>query len=137
MIDRILMELYDEYSNNNLNSLQDFVKRTLPQDGTDKLFIGCILILFAEAGGYKARYDVTREKLYEIVLSAKEKINDDNLLLLYVDKINTKKGIKKYFNSINKDEINKYADLILEYLDQFKPSFIFRVKNIISQKANK
>lgn len=137
MLDRILMELYDDYENNNINSLVEFTNKTLPQDGTDKFFVGCVLILFSRAGGYKARYDATREKLYDIVLSAKEKIGEKNLLLYYVDRYNTKKRIKKYFNLINKEEIDRYVDLVIEYLDQFKPHFICDVKNKLNKEKDK
>ena len=75
MINRILMELYDDYSeNNNIEGLVEFSKKTLPSDGTDKLFIGCALILFSMAGIYKPRYFCSRENLVSVVQLAKEKI---------------------------------------------------------------
>lgn len=129
MINRILMELYDDYENNNIESLIEFTNKTFPQDGTDKFFIGCVLILFSRANGYKPRYNVTRENLYSIVLSAKEKIGTTNFLAFYVERINTKKGISKYLNDIVNDKyIEKYADLVIEYLDQFKPRFVSELK---------
>ena len=129
MINRILMELYDDYEKNNIESLIEFTNKTFPQNGVDKLFIGCVLILFSRANGYKPRYDVTRENLYSIVLSAKEKIETTNLLAFYVERVNTKKGISKYLKEIINDEnIEKYADIIIEYLDQFKPSFVSELK---------
>lgn len=125
MINRILMELYDDYSKGNIDSLIEFTTKTLPNDGTDKLFIGCVLIMFSRANGYKARYDCTRENLLSIVLAAKEKINDSNLLAFYIDRINRTKGINKYLKQVVNDKnIDKYADLIIEYLEQFRPSFI-------------
>ena len=114
MIDRILIE---------------FAKKTFPNDGTDTLFIGCTLILFSRAGGFKARYDCTREKLLSIVLAAKEKIGSSNLLAIYVDRINDKRGINKYLLDIVRNEnLDKYADLIIKYLEQFKPKFITQLK---------
>ena len=131
MINRILMGLYDDYiDNNNINSLLEFTKKTLPSDGTDKLFIGCVLIMFSIAGCYKPRYFCTRENLLAIVLLAKEKIGESNLLDFYIDRVNTVRGINKYLNDITKDpNIDKYADLIIEYLDQFKLDFVTQVKN--------
>ena len=130
MIDRILMELYDDYEENNIESLINFTKKTFPNDGTDNLFIGCVLILFSNANGFKARYDCTREKLLDIVLLAKEKIGTTNLLAFYIDRINTKKGINKYLSIIVKDkDLDKYANLIIEYLEQFKPKFLEKIKN--------
>ena len=129
MINRIFMELYDDYENNNIDSLIEFTNKTFPQNGTDKFFIGCMLILFSRAGGYKPRYDVTRENLYSIVLSAKEKIESTNLLAFYIERINNKKGINKYLNEIINDKnIEKYADTVIAYLDQFKPKFISELK---------
>jgi len=129
MINRILMELYDDSENNNLDSLIDFVNKTFPKDGTDKLFIGCVLILFSRCNGFKPRYSASRENLYNIVLSAKEKVNNTNLLAVYVDKINTKKGINRYLKDIVNDEnLDKYADVIIEWLGNFKNNFIEEIK---------
>lgn len=130
MINRILMELYDDYvDNNNINGLLEFTKKTLPSDGTDKLFIGCVLILFSIAGGYKPRYFCSRENLFAIVLLAKEKTCESNLLDFYVERVNTEKGINKYLKDIVKNpNIDKFADLIIEYLDQFKLDFVAQIK---------
>lgn len=129
MINRILMELYDDYEKNNIESLIEFTNKTFPKNGTDKLFIGCVLILFSRANGYKPRYDATRENLYSIVLSAKEKIEKTNLLAFYVERINTKKGVSKYLKDIINDKnIENYANLIINYLDQFEPKFLSEIK---------
>lgn len=93
MINRILMELYDDYERGNIESLIDFTNKTFPQNGTDKLFIGCVLILFSRAGGFKPRYYASIENLFSIVLTSKEKIASTNLLSFYVERMNTKKGI--------------------------------------------
>ena len=120
MINRILMELYDDYEKGNVNSLIEFTKKTLPSDGTDKLFIGCTLIMFSRSG---SRYYATREELLSIVKVVKEKISNSNYLAFYVDRIN------KYLKDIVNDEnVNKYADLIIEYLEQFRPKFLERLK---------
>lgn len=129
MINRILMELYDSYEQNNINDLIEFANKTFPSDGTNDLFIGCTLILFSRTGGFKPRYDCTRENLLSIVLAVKEKIGSSNLLAFYLDRINSQKGINKYLSKIiNDDKLDKYADLIIEYLEQFKPKFIDEVK---------
>ena len=129
MINRILMELYDDYSNNNIDSLIEFSKKTFPSDGTDNLFVGCTLIMFSNANGFKARYDCSREQLLDIVYALKEKIGNSNLLEFYVDRLNTHKGINKYFNDVfNDPNIEKHMNLIIEYLEQFKPKFIENIK---------
>ncbi len=123
------MELYDDYEKGNIESLIEFTKKTFPQNGTDKLFIGCVLILFSRTSGFKSRYSVTRENLLSIILAAKEKIGTTNLLAFYVERINTKKGISKYLlNVINDKNIDEYADLVIGYLEQFRPKFVEELK---------
>ena len=130
MINRILMELYDEYDNNSINGLLEFAKKTFPSDGTDKLFIGCTLILFSLATSYKPRYFCTRENLLAIVLLAKEKIGNGNLLNFYIERVNNVENISKYLNDVTKDSnIDKYADLIIDYLNQFKLDLASQLKN--------
>lgn len=129
------MELYDDFEKGNKESLIEFTHKTFPQNGTDKLFIGCALIMFSRAEGFKARYSVSRENLYSIVSTAKEKIGTTNLLAFYIERINSQKGINKYLAKIVKDEkIEDYADLILEYLDQFKPKFGENLKEAYVKK---
>ena len=118
MINRILMELYDDYEKKNTNSLIEFTNKTLPQDGTDKLFIGCVLIMFSLV---PSRYYCTREKLADIISLAKYKVESSNLLEFYISRVNRDKKITKRLNKVVKDKnLDKYADLVLEYLDQFK-----------------
>jgi len=131
MINRILMEFYDDYSENNkIDGLIYFTEKTFPNDGTDKLFIGCVLILFSMAGIYKPRYFCSRENLLSIVQLAKEKIGKSNLLAFYVDRVNKVKGINKYLEEVvNNDNLDKYIDLIIEYLEQFKLDLVSEIKN--------
>ena len=129
MINILLIELYDDYEKNNIESLIEFAEKTFPQNGTDKLFIGCVLIMFSRASGFKPRYSISREQLSSIVLAVKEKIGETHLLAFYVDRINTKKGISKYLANVVKDNnIDDYANLILDYLNQFKPDFVKDLK---------
>ena len=135
MINRILMELYDDYEKGNIDSLIEFTKKTLPSDGTDKLFIGCVLILFSKSS---SRYYATREELLSIVKAVKEKIGDSNYLAFYVDRVNQEKGISKYLKDIvNDKDIDKYADLIIEYLEQFKPNFVENLKKYSKNNVDK
>lgn len=131
MINRILMESYDEYSeNNNIDKLIDFSNKTFPNNGTDKLFVGCVLILFSIAGIYKPRYFCSRENLLSVVLLAKEKVGNSNLLAFYVDRVNKVKGINKYLiGVVNDSNLDKYADLIIKYLEQFKLDLVSELKN--------
>ena len=138
MINRIIMELYDDYEEGNVDSLIEFTKKTLPSDGTDKLFIGCVLIMFSRCNGFKARYSATREELLSIVKAVKEKIGDSNYLAFYVDRVNKEKGISKYLKDIVNDEnVDKYADLIIEYLEQFKPKFVENLKRYNKDNIDK
>ena len=134
MINRILMELYDDYENGKIESLIEFANKTFPQDGTEKLFIGCTLIMFSRSGAFKPRYSTTRENLYSIVFAAKESVRNINFLAYYVDRINTQKGISKYLsNVVNDPKIHEYANVILDYLDQFKPHFVEEIKETIDK----
>ena len=138
MINRIIMELYDDYENGNIDSLLEFTKKTLPSDGTDKLFIGCVLIMFSRCNGFKARYSATREELLSIVKAAKEKLGDSNYLAFYVDRINREKGISKYLKDIVNDKnVDKYAGLIIEYLEQFMPRFVDDLKRYNKDNIDK
>lgn len=123
------MELYDDYENGNIDSLIEFANKTFPKDGTDKFFIGCTLILFDNSNGFKGRYYASRENLFFIVMSAKEKIGTSNLLAFYIDRINDNKLVNKYLKDVVNDKtVDKYADLVIEYLEQFKPKFICFLK---------
>ena len=130
MINRILMEMYDDYSeNNNIGGLIEFTRKTLTSDGTDKLFIGCVLILFSMAGIYKPRYFCSRENLVSVVLLAKEKIDSSNLLAFYIDRVNKDKGVYKYLKDVvNDPNLDQYADLVISYLDQFKLDLVSEMK---------
>ena len=135
MINRILMELYDDYEKGNIDSLIEFTKKTLPSDGTDKLFVGCVLILFSRSS---SRYYASREELLSIVKAAKEKLGNSNYLAFYVDRVNREKGISKYLKDIvNDKDIDKYADLIIEYLEQFKPNFVENLKKYSKNNVDK
>ena len=129
MINRILMELFDDYEKKGIEALKEFTEKTFPLDGTDKLFIGCMLIMFSRTNSFKGRYSCTRENLLDIVKASKEKVNNTNLLSIYVKKVNTTKGVSKYLNEIiDNPELDKYADVIIDYLEQFKPRFISDLK---------
>ena len=135
MINRIIMELYDDYEKGNIDSLIEFTKKTLPSDGTDKLFIGCVLILFSRSS---SRYYATREELLSVVKAVKEKIGDSNYLAFYVDRVNREKGISKYLKDVVNDEnVDKYADLIIEYLEQFRPKFVENLKKDNRENVDK
>ena len=135
MINRILMELYDDYEKGNIDSLIEFTKKTLPSDGTEKLFVGCVLILFSRSS---SRYYAPSEELLSIVKAVKEKIGDSNYLAFYVDRVNQEKGISKYLKDIvNDKDIDKYADLIIEYLEQFKPNFVENLKKYSKNNVDK
>ncbi len=122
MINRILMELYDEYEKGSVQELKDFAEKTFSEEGVRKLFIGCTLVMFSLANtqSYKPRYNCTRENLLDIVMSAKEKIGDTILLDFYAKRVNKTKRVVTYFDDENLEE---YVDVLISYLEQFKPRF--------------
>ncbi len=131
MIDRILMELYEEYEKTKtMDKVKEFATKTFPNDGTSDLFVGCIAIMFDMAKDFsKPKYYCTRERLVSIVLLAKERVGTSNLLTFYLERVNKKEGICKYFSNLNPNEFNKYADVIIDYLDEFKPDMIKDLKS--------
>lgn len=51
--------------------------------------------------------------------------------------MNNKKGINKYLKGVvNSENVDKYADLIIEYLNQFKPKFLEEVNYFYLKKNN-
>lgn len=135
MINRILIELYDNYiENDNLVPVEDFAELTFKNEGVRKLFVGSFLILADKSSNaFKPRYEINRENLIDVVSLAKEKVGDTNLLAFYIDRVNTTKGITRYLNDIANDErVSEYANLLLEYLDQFKPNMF----NMVMDKYN-
>ena len=99
------------------------------------MFIGCVLILFSRSS---SRYYATREELLSIVKAVKEKLGDSNYLAFYVDRVNKEKGISKYLKDIVNDKnVDKYADLIIEYLEQFRPKFVENLKKDNRENVDK
>ena len=56
-------------------------------------------------------------------------VENVNLLKFYIDIVNTFKGINKYFDlQIKDEELEKNANVIINYLNKFKPDFIGTIK---------
>lgn len=86
------------------------------KNGTEKLFIGSTLILFSRVGGYKPRYDSSRENLYSIVLLAKEKgINQ------FLEPVVHDKNIDEYDNTMTNYYWIDVNDTIVKY-EEYKKS---------------
>lgn len=130
----ILMEIYDEYNKNKtIEKLEEFTYKTFPKDGTDKIFIGCVLILINSV--FRTR--VNAESLKTVVKSAKLYEGDQNLLKFYVERVNGNKLISKYI--YNFDQIDNYeskVDLILEYCDDMSFDFCKSVLRDYNKKQN-
>lgn len=127
IINKFLQMFSDEYINfNSIDKLLKFTTKTLPNDGSDKIFIGCVLIMF-DLGitGPSA----SREYLVSILMSGKEKIANTNLLDFYTKRINSNKLVARYLKNIDKDQdFDKHLDLVLEYLEQFSFDFSSKIK---------
>ena len=126
MINRILMELYDEYEKGSVQELKDFAEKTFSEEEVRKLFIGCTLVMFslAKNQSYKPRYNCTRENLLDIVMSAKEKASDTILLDFYTKRVNKTKRVVTYFDGLfDEENLEEYVDVLISYLEQFKPRF--------------
>lgn len=134
MLNRILMELYDDYENNDIKPLLDFANKTFSDKNVSSFFVGCVLILFSRSDSFKARYSASKENLYDIVLSATSSVKGNNLLLFYVERLNAVKGINKYFKDFTSEKIVDCANIVIEYLEQFKPNFLEETKKLMEEK---
>lgn len=133
IINKYLQLFSEEYINSkSIKSLIEFTKKTLPSNGSDKLFIGCVLIMYEEGiTGPSA----SREYLVSILKSGKEKIGNTNLLYFYVNRISKSKLVVKYLKNIDDDiEFDKHLDLVLEYLEQFSYDFTKNIKKHYDKK---
>ncbi len=136
IINKFLQIFSREYTKyKTIEQLQEFTGKTLPNDGTAKIFIGCVLIMFNMGFTGPA---ACREYLLSIVKAGKEHIGKSNLLCFYVERINTDKMVAKYLKNINDDEkFDKHIDLIIEYLEQFSFDFSADLKKNYDKKIEK
>ena len=127
IINKFLQAFSEEYVNyKTIDNLLEFTKKTFPKNGSDKIFIGCVLIMYDL--GFKGPA-ASREYLLSIVKSGKEKIGNTNLLYFYVHRINRNKLVSKYLKNIDKDEdFDRHCDLVIKYLEQFSFDFIDKIK---------
>ena len=135
IIKKFLQIFSEEYTNfKSINKLLEFTKKTLPSDGTDKIFVGCVLIMFDLGFIGPAS---CHEYLSSIVKAGKEKIGNTNLLYFYVNRINKNKMVSKYLKNINRDlNFEKHINLVIEYLEQFSFDFSAKIKNVYDKKLN-
>ena len=135
IINKFLQIFSEEYTNSkSIDKLLEFTKKTLPSDGTDKIFVGCVLIMFDLGFTGPAS---CHEYLSSIVKSGKEKIGNTNLLYFYVNRINTNKMVSKYLKNISQDlNFEKHIDLVIEYLEQFSFDFSAKIKSVYDKKIN-
>lgn len=129
-----LMSFYDEYAKTKtITKLEEFVGKTFPKDGTDKLFIGCTLILITTV--YKTR--TTAEALKIIVASVKESVGDTNLMQFYIDRVNGNKMVSKYLcKELKSEHLQKHADMILDWLEGFCFNFSKTIQNGYKEKID-
>ena len=133
IINKFLQIFSEEYTNfKSINKLLEFTKKTLPSDGTDKIFVGCVLIMFDLGFIGPAS---CHEYLSSIVKAGKEKIGNINLLYFYVNRINKNKMVSKYLKNINRDlNFEKHINLVIEYLEQFSFDFSAKIKSVYDKK---
>lgn len=130
-----LMEIYDEYHiEKKIDKLLEFTKITLPSDGTDKLFIGCVLILITTS----FKNNLNTATLLTVVNTAKEKVGNTTLLEFYIDRVNGNKLISKYLKKeLKHPDYEKHVDLVIDYLESRSYNFTSTVKRIYEEKNNK
>lgn len=130
-----LMEIYDEYHREKkIDKLLEFTKITLPSDGTDKLFIGCVLILITTS----FKNNLNTATLLTVVNTAKEKVGNTTLLEFYMDRVNGNKLISKYLKKeLKHPDYEKHVDLVIDYLESRSYNFTSTVKRMYEEKNNK
>ena len=135
IINKFLQIFSEEYLNSiSIDKLLEFTSKTLPADGSDKIFIGCVIIMFDLGFTGPA---ASREYLVSILKAGTVKIADTNLLDFYVKRINGNRLVAKYLKSIDKDiEFDKHLNLVLEYLEQFSFDFSKNIKNSFAEKTD-
>lgn len=135
LINKFLQLFSKDYLNNNIDNLVEFTKKTLPSDGTDNIFIGCILIMYDN--GF-VDYGASGDVLLSIVKSSTKKIGiNSNLLFFYVERVNRNKLVSKYLkNIINDPNFEKHVGLVIEYLEQFKFDFSQKLEKEYSKKID-
>ncbi len=133
IINKFLQTFSEEYTNSkSIEKLKEFTQKTFPSDGTDKIFIGCVLIMFNS--GFTGP-NASREYLLSIVKAGKEYLGDNNLLCFYVERVNTDKMVAKYLKNIKDDlAFDKHIDLIIEYLEQFSFDFSAEIMKKYGEK---
>lgn len=133
IINKFLQEFSEEYvKNKSIDKLLEFTKKTLPQDGSDNIFIGCVIIMFDIGITGPA---ASREYLLSILKAGKEKIDDSNLLAFYVKRINGNKLVSKYLKKIDQDkDFDCHLDLVIDYLEQFNFDFVRKAKKLYEKK---
>lgn len=56
-------------------------------------------------------------------------MGNSNLLAFYIKRVNTVQGVSKHLNDlVDYENIDKFADIILDYLNSFKPNFVESLK---------
>lgn len=130
-----LMEIYDEYHREKkIDKLLEFTKITLPSDGTDKFFIGCVLILITTS----FKNNLNTATLLTVVNTAKEKVGNTTLLEFYMDRVNGNKLISKYLKKeLKHPDYEKHVDLVIDYLESRSYNFTSTVKRMYEEKNNK
>lgn len=130
MISEYLMNGWIEYTEKKTyNTLLEFADKTFPKDGTDRLFIGCALLLINSV--INKNY-ATTDAMLSILECGKEKIGNTNLLTIYFERRNTNKDISKYLKKeLYDDDFEKHLDMLIDYYK----GWIFDFKKIMYREV--
>lgn len=132
MINKYLIDAFEEFeSKQTYKTLIEFAEKTFPKNGTDKLFIGCSLILITNE---MSKYSATTHALLSILKCGKQKIGATNLLQIYYEKINTHKEVSRYLKKvIYQEDFDKNLDMLIDYFEHCSYNF----EKIIRSYPNK
>lgn len=122
MINQYLFDGYEEYTNNRTYEvLTEFANKTFPQNGTDKLFIGCSIILYRSV--VNKNYANTHA-LLSILKAGKDNEDGINLLKYYFENINDSKDVSRYLKKelYSKDYL-EHLDMLIDYFSGWSYNF--------------
>ncbi len=128
MINQYLFDAWVEYQEKGTyQTLIDFANKTFPKNGTDKLFIGCALILISSV--INKNY-ATVDSLLSILECGKEKIDDTNLLRYYYERINPNKDVSRNLKKvIYSEHFDDNLDMLIDYYERW----CFDMKSIVKK----
>lgn len=136
MINQYLFDGYEEFhKEGTFKVLDEFIDKTFPRDGTDKLFMGCVVILYTTV--INKNYANTHS-LLSILMSGKEEVDGTNLLRFYFERVNDNKIVSKYLKKeLYSDKFQEHLDMLIDYFSYWSYDMRSVIRRKYEEKKNK